>query len=141
MTFLIEPNERGDKRQEAEVGTVEFVEAREETAVPLDLVEETFDQMPFFVEMTVIVSGLLAILAGRNDWRGPDLLNQFEHSGGVITGVGNDVLHRVRHVRRQQRWRLGHIVALSRREQTVQGIAQGIHDHMQLAAEPAATAA
>ena len=53
--------------QESHETSCEFFIASENTSVPLDFVDETFDDVAFSVAESVIVAWLLAIAAGRDD--------------------------------------------------------------------------
>src|SRR5207244_11232221 len=60
------PIYRSDMHEAEEVSRGLFV-ARRDAALVLDSVHETLDQVPFFVQVLVVVSRLLAVALGRND--------------------------------------------------------------------------
>ena len=120
--------------QESDVTTCEFVIASGNASTPLEFVDETFDDVAFPVADTVIVLWLLAIAAGGDDdlyLLGCEQLSQrvrilaFVGNNGVITERG------------EQRFSLGHIMALTPGQDELEGKAQGIDEEMDLAAESA----
>ena len=64
---MFEPEQCRSKMQESHETSCEFFIASENTSVPLDFVDETFDDVAFSVAESVIVAWLLAIAAGRDD--------------------------------------------------------------------------
>lgn len=132
MTFLTQPDERRDKGKKAQVTTVEFVKTGENTPEPLDFVEKAFDQMALFVQMLVVVTGLGAILAGRNDRNGTHISNQLNEVIVVKGFVGNDI---VTAMTLEQSRSLGDVMALSPGEYEVERVSECINDDMKLGAK------
>jgi hypothetical protein len=74
--------------------------------VVLDPVHETLDQVPFFVQVLVVVSRLLAVALGWNDRLRSVRFNGLDEGVAVIALVGQDGLGLVA---LQKRLRLGDI--------------------------------
>lgn len=110
-----------------------FVKARENPAKLLDLVDETFDQMPLAVHPAVIVALGFCPLVRRNDGFCSPLGNLVNQGLGGVASISNDVFG---FQSRQQVRRLGNLMRLPRRQAQAQGIAQGIHHHMHFGTEP-----
>src|SRR5438067_2039386 len=64
--------------------------ARRDAAVVLDSVHETLDQVPFFVQVLVVVSRLLAVALGRNGRLCSVRFNGLDEGVAVIARVGQD---------------------------------------------------
>ena len=129
--------------QEAQVSGVQLlkpidISPGEYPAIALHLANEAFHQMTLPVPMPVIISGFLAVRAGRND-RGhtqfPDVLAKLL---GVVPFVGQYVLASIAG---DQTFRLGDVVLLPAGQYESQGVAQAVHAHVNLGAEPAAAPA
>ena len=124
--------------QEAQVSGVQLLKPGEYPAIVLHLANEAFHQMTLPVPMPVIISGFLAVRAGRND-RGhtqfPDVLAKLP---GVVPFVGQYVLASIAG---DQTFRLGDVVLLPAGQYESQGVAQAVHAHVNLGAEPAAAPA
>ena len=104
--------------------------------VPLDSVDETFDDVAFSVADSVIVPRLLTIAAERNHHL--DLLGceQLSQRVGIVAFIGNNG---VKMERGEQRFSLGHIMAFTPSQDELEGQAKGIDEEMDLAAESAPT--
>ena len=76
--------------QESHETSCEFFIASENASIPLDFVDETFDDVAFSVADSVIVPWWPAIAAGRDD--DLDLLGCEQFSQGVrtVAFIGND---------------------------------------------------
>ena len=129
-----EPNQCRSKVQESDEMSCEFFIASGNASTPLELVDETFDDVAFPVADAVIVPWLPAIAAGGDDHLyllGCEQLSQrvrivaFVGNNGVIIEGG------------EQRFSLGHIMALTPGQDELEGKAQGIDEEMDLAAESA----
>ena len=67
VDISFEPDQCRNKMQESHETSCEFVIASENASIPLDFVDETFDDVAFSVADSVIVPWLLSIAAGRDD--------------------------------------------------------------------------
>ena len=96
--------------QESHETSCEFFIASENASIPLDFVDETFDDVAFSVADSVIVPWLLAIAAGRDHHL--DLLGREQLSQGVriVAFIGN---YGVKMERGEQQLSLGHIMAFT----------------------------
>ena len=101
----------------------------------LYFVDEAFDQMTLPVSMCVVVAGLLPVGAWGNHRRHAPLQNVLAKPLGVIPFVSQHILT---FITVYQPLRLGDVVLLSSSQDEAQGVAQTIHVHMDLGAEPTA---
>ena len=130
--------------QEAQVSGVQLLKPGEDPAIVLDLVDEAFHQMTLPVQMPVIVGGFLvggflAVRAGRNDRHHTQFRNvSAKLLGIVLPFVGQYVLASITG---DQTLRLGDVVLLASGQEESQGVAQAVHAHVNLGAEPAAAPA
>ena len=124
--------------QEAQVSGVQFLKPGEYPAIVFHLADEAFHQMTFSVQMTVIISGFLAVRAGRNDRGHAQFQDVLAKLPSVISFVGQYVLASVT---RDQPLRLGDVVLLPSGQDEPQGVAQAVHAHVNLRAEPASAPA
>ena len=120
--------------QESDVTTCEFVIASGNTSTPLEFVDETFDKVAFLVADAVIVLWLLAIAAGGDDHLYLLDCEQLSQRVRIVAFVGNNG---VIIERGEQRFSLGHVMALTPGQNELEGKAQGIDEEMDLAAESA----
>ena len=121
--------------QEAQVSGVQLLKPGEDPAVMLYFVDEAFDQMTLPVQMPVIVGGFLAVRAGRNDRSHAPLQNVLAKPLGIVPFVGQYVLASITG---DQTLRLGDVVLLPAGQYESQGVAQAVHAHVNLGAEPTA---
>jgi hypothetical protein len=103
----------------------------------LDFVEETLDQMPFLVEMTIIFTLLFAVLTGWDHRLGLFFGNLLQEIIRIIRAIcdqslkikiGNQVIG------------LSNVMSLPASQEKAQGIAQGIYAGMDLGAESTSAA-
>ena len=120
--------------QEGHEMPCEFVIASGNASTPLDFVDETFDDVAFSVADAVKVPWLLSIAAGGDDHLYLLGCEQLSQRVGIVAFVGNNgaIIERG-----EQRFSLGHIVALTPGQDELEGKAQGIDEEMDLAAESA----
>ena len=107
--------------QEAQVSGVQLLKPGEYPAIMLDLVDEALSPDILPVQMPVIVGGFLAVRAGRND-RHHTLCRPVpahQHNRRSIPPPG-------------------YVVLLPAGQDESQGVAQAVHTHVNLGAEPAA---
>ena len=114
-----------------------FVEAGKDTPKLLEFVEKTFDEMAFAVEPSVVIALDFGTLVRRDDRNRMILKDEVNKSLSSISSVRNDVR---RLETPDERFRLGNIMTLTRREPHTQWIAQGIYTGMDFAGEPASAA-
>ena len=122
------------KVQESDETTCEFFIASGNASTPLEFVDETFDKVAFLVADAVIVLWLLAIAAGGDDHLYLLSCEQLSQRVRIVAFVGNNG---VIIERGEQRFSLGHIMALTPGQDELEGKAQGIDEEMDLAAESA----
>lgn len=120
--------------KEGQVARGQLLKAREDTAILLELVDATLDQMALFVLFLVILARLGSVLARRDDRHTPAGFDEGNEGVAVIPSVGNDV---VAGQVAQQRFGLGDVMSLTRREPDNQRVAQGIYHDVNLGAESA----
>ena len=133
-----QPDESGGEVQEAQVSGVQLLKPGEDPAIVLDLVDEAFHQMTLPVQMPVIVGGCLAVRAGRNDRHHTQFQDVSAKLLGIVPFVGQYVLASITG---DQLLRLGDVVLLPSGQDESQGVAQAVHAHVNLGAEPAAAPA
>ena len=133
-----QPDESGGEVQEAQVSGVQLLKPGEYPAIVLDLVDEAFHQMTLPVQMPVIVGGCLAVRAGRNDRHHTQFQDVLAKLLGIVPLVGQYVLASITG---DQFLRLGDVVLLPPGQDESQGVAQAVHAHVNLGAEPAAAPA
>ena len=103
----------------------------------LDFVEETFDQMPLLVQMTVVFPLFFAVLAGRDHRFGFLLFNFLQEIFRIIRAICD---HPLKIEIDDQVCGLGDIMSLPAGQEKPQRIAQGIYAGVDLGAEPAPAA-
>jgi hypothetical protein len=132
VDISLEPDQCRSEVQESHESACEFVIASENASIPLDSVDETFDDVAFSVADSVIGAWLLTIAAERNHHL--DLLGceQLSQRVGIVAFIGNNG---VKMERGEQRFSLGHIMAFTPSQDELEGKAKGIDEEMDLAAE------
>ena len=123
--------------QETKKGAIQLLKTREDTAEMLDLINETFHQMPFTIQPSVVLTQDVCALVRRDN-----RLNT------AIQQVLDKMLSRIAPIRDQafkikafqQRIRLGNIMPLSTTEGEAQRITQPVNGDMDFATEATATA-
>ena len=90
LTFLAKPDERRCKAEKTKIALSKLVEAGKDAAVVLDLVDETLNQMPFSIEMGIVVSVIDPVLATGNDGDSAHRLDELDEMIGVISFVSDD---------------------------------------------------
>ena len=105
----------------------------------LDFVDETFNQMPFFVKMDIILAQFLAFGSRRNNHLGFVLFDdQPNKIIGIIRFIGNQAL---KIKINDQCFALGDVVALTSGQNKAQGIAQTVDTDVNFGAEATFTSA
>jgi hypothetical protein len=102
---------------EAKVTTGKLVEPGEDASIVFELIEETFDQMTLFVEMTVIETKVGAVFSRRDHRNSTHLVDQVNQLIGIISSVSD---HKVSFLILKEFWRLGDIVPLAASQQEFQ---------------------
>ena len=136
VDILFEPEQCRRKVQECHESACQFVIASENAAIPLDFVDETFDDVAFSVADSVIVPWLLAIAVGRDDRFYLLSCEQLSQRVRIVAFIGNNG---VKMERGEQRFSLGHIMAFTTGQDELEGQAKGIDEEMDLAAESTPT--
>ena len=103
----------------------------------LDFIEETLDQMPFFVEMMVVFALIYAVSPRWDHRHGIFFGNLLQELFRIVRAIRNDAL-KIEIF--DQVIRLSNIMALSASQAKAQGIAQSIYAGVDLGAEPASAA-
>jgi len=103
----------------------------------LDFVEETLDQMPFFVKMTIIFTLLFAVSSRRDHRHGVFFCDLLQEIFRIVRAICDDAL-KIKVF--DQAVRLSNIMSLSTCQEKAQGITQCIYAGVNLGAEPATTA-
>lgn len=103
----------------------------------LDFIEETLDQMPFFVEMMVVFALIFAVSPRRDHRHGIFLRYLLQELFRIVRAIRNDTL-KIEIF--DQVIRLCNIMALSTGQAKAKGIAQSIYAGVDLGAEPASAA-
>ena len=62
-----EPDQSTNETEKAEIPVGQFLKSRKDPAEILDFVDETFNQMPFFIKMHIILTQFLAFGLRRNN--------------------------------------------------------------------------
>lgn len=102
---------------EAKVTTGKLVEPGEDASIVLELIEETFDQMTLFVEMTVVETKFGSVFSWWNHRNGTHLVDQVNQLISIIASVSD---HKVSFLILKEVWRLGDIVPLAASQQEFQ---------------------
>jgi hypothetical protein len=103
----------------------------------LDFVEETLDQVPFFVEMTIIFTLLFAVLARRDYRLSLFFGNLLQKIIRIVRTICN---HPFKIEIGDQVSSLSNVMSLSTRQEKTQRIAQGIYAGVNLGAEATSAA-
>ena len=120
--------------QESDETTCLFFIASGNASTPLEFVDETFDDVVFSVADAVLVAWLFAIAAGGDERLYLLGCEQLSLRVRIVAFVGNDG---VIIERGEQRFSLGHIMALTPGQDELEGKAQGTDEEIDLAAESA----
>ena len=102
---------------EAKVATGKLVKSGEDPSIVLELVEEAFDQMTLFVEMTVVETKVGSVFSWWNHRNSTHLVDQVNQLIGIIPSVSD---HKVSFLILKEFWRLGDIVPLAASQQEFQ---------------------
>jgi len=103
----------------------------------LDFVEETLDQMPFFVEMTIVITLIFAVPPRRDHRHGILFRNLLQELFRIVRAIRNYAL-KIKVF--DQVIRLSNIMSLSTSQEKAQWITQSIYAGVDLGAEPATAA-
>ncbi len=123
--------------EETEIGIGILVEPAEYASVLLDLADKALDEMPFTVEVFVIITLGNSPGAGRDDRIRSVLTNNLEEFIAIISLVSNDILGGVT---RYQCLSLGHVMPVTSAQPETQRVAKSINIHMHLGAETSSRA-
>ena len=124
--------------KEAKVSGIQLLKPGEYPAIMLHLVDEAFHQVALPVQVSIAGLGFLPVGARRYDRTHAPFQDVLAKLLGIISLVGNHVLPGITG---DQTLGLGAVVLLPPGQDEPQGIAQGIHAHVDLGAEPAAAPA
>ena len=102
----------------------------------LDLIDETLHQVPLFVEVPVIVAGLLAVFAGRNDRFDCFVGKDLQKIIGIVRAIGDQEL---KFIICDQCFCLSNVMTLPGGQKKAQRVPQGIDIYMNLGAKPTST--
>ena len=111
-----------------------FLETRKDTTIVFDFVEKAFDEMAFFIYMSVVGSRVRAVGAGWNDHLHAALLDERDQCIRIIPLIADN---RVAGKCSKQPFCLPDIGRLPAGQDEGQGIAQGIGQGMNLGAKAA----
>lgn len=103
----------------------------------LDFIDETLHQVPLFVEMAVIVAGLLAVFARRNDRFDFFIHKHLQKISCIVRAIGDQAL---KFIICDQCVCLSNVMALPSGQKKTQRVPQSIDIYMNFGAEPTATA-
>ncbi len=130
----IEPNGCGGEMDSGEEVLGGFVIAGRDGAELLELGEEVLDQVPGLVEIAIIGARRPSVLARRDDGRLAGRSQGLDHPLLGIEGlVGNE---RLGLKLREQGIGSGQIMGLAARQGKADGVAQSIHQRMDLGRQP-----
>lgn len=105
---------------EAEIGAIQLVKAREDAAKVLELVDTTFDEMALAVEPAIILALHRGGGMGRDHRLTPPRLDGSDEGRACIPAIGD---HAFKREPVKERFGLGAVVALARRQDGAQRIA------------------
>ena len=120
--------------KESQVSDVQLLKPGEYPAIVFHLVDEAFDQMTLPVQVSIVGLGIFPVGAWRNDRTHVQVQDVLAEALGIISLVGN---HVPTGIIGYQPLGLGDVVLLAPGQDEPQGIAQAIHCHVDLGAEPA----
>ena len=120
--------------KEAQVSGIQLLKPGEYPAIVLDLVDEAFHQVALPVQMRFVDLWLLPVGARRYHWTHAPFQNVLAKLLGIIPLVSNHVFPVITGY---QTLGLGDVVFLTPAQDESQGIAQAVHAHVDLGAEPA----
>ena len=120
--------------KEAQVSAIQLLKPGEYPAIVLDLVDEAIHQVALPVQMSIVGLRLLPVGARRYHRTHAPVQDMLPKLLGIIPLVSNHVFPIIT---RYQPLGLGDVVLLTPAQDEAQGIAQGIHAHVDLGAEPA----
>ena len=104
------PYKYSGKMQESLATLCEFFIASENPSIPLDSVDEAFDDVALFVAVEVIAPRLLAIAARRDDHLDLSGCERLSQRVGTVALIGNDS---VKMERCEQRFSLEKVMAFT----------------------------
>ena len=118
------PDQSTNETEKAEISVGQFFKSRKDPTKILDFVDETFNQMAFFVKMHIILAQFLAFGSGRNNRFGFILFDDKpDKIIGIIRFIGNQSLKiKVG----DQRFALSDVVSLPPGQNKAQRIAQSV---------------
>ena len=130
-----EPDQSTNETEKTEIPVGKFLKSRKDPAEMLDFVDETFNQMSFFVKMHIILAQFLAFGSRRNNRFGFVLFNDKpDKIIGIIRFVGNQPLKiKVD----DQCFTLSDVVSLTTGQNKAQRIAQTIDTDVNFGTETA----
>ena len=116
----------------------QFVITRGDGTEVLELIEEAFDEVAFAVEREIAGPLDLTVGLGRDDRGNSPLRESVDERVGIVRfvsnqGIGLGIL--------DQRLGTGKIMGLAWREHQLDGVAQGIHEHVNFCGQSAARSA
>ena len=93
VDLTTEPDQSTNETEKTEIPVGQFLKSRKDPAEILDFVDETFNEMPFFVKMHIILAQFLAFGSRRNNRFGFVLFNDKpDKIIGIIRFIGNQPL-------------------------------------------------
>ncbi len=132
-----QPYECADETQKSEISSGQFLETGKDSSIMLDFIDETLRQMALFIPVFVIVSALFTVLPWWNNDFSSCIEDQPEKILCIIRTISNQAFKiQLGH----QSCRLGDVVSLATGQAKAQGVAQGIHAHVDFGAETTSAA-
>ena len=116
---------------------VQFFKSRKEPSVMFDFIEETFDQMPLFVPMLVVLALFFTIFTSWNHSLSLYFRNLLQEIVRIVGTVRNCAL---KFKARYQLFRHSDVMSLTSRQSKTQRVSQPIYTGVDFGAEPASTA-
>ena len=124
--------------EKSQISAVKLIVSSEDASIPLDFVDETLDEMTFFVEMFIILSLLVAPSGRRDDGDRIFVGDSSKNRVCIIGFIGDSMVKRKGFY---QCFRLCTIVTLPTRQSQLERIANCIDKDVNLGAESASAAA